>query len=484
MEHCYIIYVRVIFYRGLLWFLPLLASSRSPRGSTGTWSAAQARAVQCGPGVRPRPVSSPRPRACSSLLASKGRLGLSPLVPLLSVGARWFALARVAPAGPRVPSPRSVRPGRSRCGSLLACPPAPPARGSALAGSASPGSRHVPPPLPPCPPPQPLPVLVAGGKRRAPAWSPLGVGLALVRAALALVSGSAPAPGVGASRVVAGVAQGAQSPGALAPLVAVGPPACPLVPVPLSARIGPGGPAAPRGPARALAVVPVWSLAHGARVGPCRGCLVVAPVVMLCGSRSLPGAAVPQLGAVVSALLGSGSLLAAGCAAGADAAAVSSAVSAGAAPRLAVYAVGGSSGVGFAGSVSAFPVVHSAAAAGAAVRWWSGGAASVPLRARLVARSLACVRAAAAGGPGSGLVAFVAQLPPRSFAPGLWPSCGSGSWGSAGAAAQLGLPVVLVPVGPLAGVSLHSLPALPGGGSWSPVSAGVLSGGFRWVRSA
>lgn len=84
--------------------------------------------------------------------------------------------------------------------------------------------------------------------------------------------------------------------------------------------------------------------------------------------------------------------------------------------------------------------------------------------------------------PGSGLVVFVGQLPSRAFAAGAWPSCGSGSWGSAGAAALLGLPVVLVPVGGLAGVSLSSLPAMPGGGSWSPVSSGVLAGGFRWSR--
>ena len=218
---------------------------------------------------------------------------------------------------------------------------------------------------------------------------------------------------------------------------------------------------------------------------------MAAPLVMVCGSRSLPEASAPLVGRVVSALLGSGSLLAVGCAVGADAAAISSALAAGAARRLQVWCAFGPvsppwraarySAPG-ACSASAVSAVASALLAGAAVRWWAGGPPSVPLRGRLVARSLACVRAAAGGGPGSGLVAFVAQLPPRPFAPGAWPSCGSGSWGSAGAAARLGLPVLVVPVGTLAGVSASSLPALPGGGAWVPASAGVVSGGFRWVR--
>jgi len=206
-----------------------------------------------------------------------------------------------------------------------------------------------------------------------------------------------------------------------------------------------------------------------------------APVVMLCGSRSLPAGAFSQVGQVVASLLGSGSVLAVGCAAGVDAAAVSSAVAAGAAARLRLFAVGGASGSGFACSASAFDGVRSAVVAGAVVSWWAGGPASVPLRGRLARRSLACVRAAAAGEPGSGLVVFVSQLPACAFGAGAWPSCGSGSWSSAAAAARLGLPVVLVPVGPLAGVSVSSLPALSGGGSWALVGRGAPVGGFRWV---
>ncbi len=207
---------------------------------------------------------------------------------------------------------------------------------------------------------------------------------------------------------------------------------------------------------------------------------MASPVVMLCGSRSLPYG-LPLVGQVSGALLGAGSVLAVGCATGADAAVVSSVVAAGAATRLKLLAVGGASGAGFAGRWSAVAGVHAAVAAGASVTWWAGGSASVPVRARLARRSLACVRVAAAGGHGSGLVAFVFVLPSHGFGSGAWPSCGSGSWSSAAAAARLGLQVVVFPVAQLAGVSISSLPVLPGGGSWAPVGHGALTGGFRWV---
>jgi hypothetical protein len=208
---------------------------------------------------------------------------------------------------------------------------------------------------------------------------------------------------------------------------------------------------------------------------------MVAPLIMVCGSRSLPAAALPLVGLVVADLLAAGSRLAVGCAAGADAATLAAALAAGAAPRVSVFAVGGADGSGFAGSLSALVGVRAALVAGASVRWWTGGAVSVPLRQRLAARSLACVRAAAGGGAGSGLVAFVGARPPRAFGAGPWPSCGSGSWGSVAAASRLRLPVFLVPVGGLVGVRSYALPVLPGPGAWSPVSSGVLSGGFRWV---
>lgn len=207
---------------------------------------------------------------------------------------------------------------------------------------------------------------------------------------------------------------------------------------------------------------------------------MASPVVMLCGSRSLPSS-LPLVGQVAGALLGAGSVLAVGCAAGADAAVVSSVVAAGAATQLQLLVVGGASGAGFAGRWSAVSGVHAAVAAGASVAWWAGGSSLVPVRVRLARRSLACVQVAAAGGQGSGLVAFVSSLPSRGFGSGAWPSCGSGSWSSTAAAARLGLPVVVFPVAQLAGVSVSSLPALPGGGSWVPVGHGAFIGGFRWV---
>ncbi len=178
---------------------------------------------------------------------------------------------------------------------------------------------------------------------------------------------------------------------------------------------------------------------------------MVAPLVMVCGSRSLPAAALPLVGRVVADFLAAGSRLAVGCAAGADAAALAAALAAGAAPRVSVFAVGGADGSGFAGSVSAVAGVRTALAAGAVIKWWSGGSVSVPLRERLAARSLACVRAAAAGGLGSAPVwwrssAFVRRAlsvlvpghraapvpgvrlpPPRAFAC-RWSWCPSVIW--------------------------------------------------------
>ncbi|RIK25381.1 MAG: hypothetical protein DCC55_40630, partial [Chloroflexi bacterium] len=79
----------------------------------------------------------------------------------------------------------------------------------------------------------------------------------------------------------------------------------------------------------------------------------------------------------------------------------------------------------------------------------------------------------------------VSGPPPRSFGrarPGGWPSCGSGSWGSVGAAALLGLPVVVFQVGWPGFAGASSLPALPGAaGRWLPAGGqGVWSAGWRW----
>lgn len=200
--------------------------------------------------------------------------------------------------------------------------------------------------------------------------------------------------------------------------------------------------------------------------------------VMVCGSRALGASARPAVASVVRAALASGSRLVVGCASGADAAALAAALAAGPGAPVSLFAAFGQAGAGAAGRASNVRGVAAAVAGGLPVSWWAGGPASVPLRARLARRSLAAVRFAARGGPGSSLVAFAAALPPRPFSSGPFPSCGSGSWSSVAAAALLGLPVSVVPVGPLASVSPASLPPLPGGGGggvW--VSA---SRGWRW----
>ena len=209
-------------------------------------------------------------------------------------------------------------------------------------------------------------------------------------------------------------------------------------------------------------------------------------VVMVCGSRSLSPSAVPLVSQVVQSLLSAGRGIAVGCAAGADATVISSVLAAGASSQLRVFAAFGPGGAGAAGSVSAVSVVSQAATNGVPVTWWAGGPASVPLRGLLASRSLACVRSVVGSGAGAGLVAFVSALPSRSWGSGAFPSCGSGSWSSVAAAAKLGLPVVVFPVGALVGVVSAQLPVLPvpGGGSWVCAGAGAWSGACRWQAAA
>lgn len=101
--------------------------------------------------------------------------------------------------------------------------------------------------------------------------------------------------------------------------------------------------------------------------------------------------------------------------------------------------------------------VAAAVAAGAAVRWWAGGGPSVPLRARLAARTRAVVAAATAG-----LLLFPSSPVSR------------GSWLAARCALTRGLPVVVVPLG----FAPSLLPSL-GAGRWAPCS--LVPGGWRWV---
>jgi hypothetical protein len=215
-----------------------------------------------------------------------------------------------------------------------------------------------------------------------------------------------------------------------------------------------------------------------------------APLVMLAGSRDLaPGAA--DIAAVVSVLVASGSRLVTGCARGADAQAIRAALALGSpgSAALSVLAAHGPVSPPYpaarysapgAWSGSAVADVAAALLAGVSVSWWAGGGPDVDLRARLARRSLAAVRLVASGAPGSGLVAWPSRLPPHPFRAGAWPSCGSGTWASVAAAARVGLPVVVVPVGELARLPLSSWPALAAGGDWCPLTSGVLAGAALW----
>lgn len=205
-------------------------------------------------------------------------------------------------------------------------------------------------------------------------------------------------------------------------------------------------------------------------------------VVGFCGSRVLPVGASALISRVVSSVLRAGRSVAVGCASGADRAILSSALSAlpapASSPWLRVFAAFGPGGAGSAGAASAVGAVAAAAsravspghglASPVVVSWWAGGGPGVPVRARLVSRSLALVSAVAASGPGAGLVAFVSS-------PVL---AGSGSWSAVSAAAAAGVPVVVFPFG----FPAASLPSL-GVGSWVPAGAGVWSGGWRWAPS-
>jgi len=201
------------------------------------------------------------------------------------------------------------------------------------------------------------------------------------------------------------------------------------------------------------------------------------------GSRSLSRSFARLVSCVVSAVFSAGRSVAVGCASGADALALSAALSAlpapSSSPSLRVFAAFGPGGVGSAGAVSAVPLVSRAAAVAGSpghglaspvvVSWWAGGGASVPLRARLAGRSSALVSACAAGGPGSGLVAFVSG----------GPSASPGSWGAVSLAVAAGLPVVVF----ICGAGRCELPSF-GLGRWVRAGSGVWASGWRWLPFA
>lgn len=189
------------------------------------------------------------------------------------------------------------------------------------------------------------------------------------------------------------------------------------------------------------------------------------PVFALCGSRSLPASAGGLVARVCAALVRSGGSLVVGCAVGADSLVLSSALS-GVVPVSSVrcFAAFGVGGVGSAGAVSAVSVVAAFAAAGGSVEWLVSGALSVPVRARLAARSRAVVSAASAG-----LVAFLSSPSSR------------GSLGAASFAAARGLRVVAFP----AGFSGAAAPPLGPAGAWVPCEkSGVWASAWVWVPSS
>jgi hypothetical protein len=155
-----------------------------------------------------------------------------------------------------------------------------------------------------------------------------------------------------------------------------------------------------------------------------------------------------------------------GCAAGADAAAV-----AGAGGAAHVFAVGTWYGSGFPrrGTPPAIAWQQGLGAVPASrITWLAGGPLTVPLVARLARRSLAMVRAVALAA--GALVAFPASpCPPRAFGPGPFPSCGSGTWATVGAAALLGVPVYVVSSAPPSAV-------LPVAGAWAQSSLFGVAG--------
>lgn len=185
------------------------------------------------------------------------------------------------------------------------------------------------------------------------------------------------------------------------------------------------------------------------------------------GSRS--GAAPGVAAAVAAAFAGGCSSLLVGCAAGVDAVGLAAGLRVRPA-ALSVFAAFGPGGVGSAGRASSVVGVAAAAAAGVAVRWWSGGAASLPLRARLARRSAALVAALVAA-PAPLLLCFPAGPCPPAVRPARsWPGGGSGSWAAAALAAGLGVAVVVV--GPP--------PPAAWGGAWSAVVVAPGVAGWLW----
>jgi hypothetical protein len=185
-----------------------------------------------------------------------------------------------------------------------------------------------------------------------------------------------------------------------------------------------------------------------------------APWLMAGGSRALPGSAAPLVSRVLAGALRAGFSLSVGCAAGADALALTAGLDL-APGRVRVFAVGSASGEGFWSGSAPLPLLRSAAAAGCPVSWLAGGSLAVPLRGRLLRRSLAALAGCSAA------VFFLASPGSR------------GSLRVAAAAVKAGVPVFAF----CCGFAGPPDPPLGSAGSWLP-SALAGSACWEWCPAA
>lgn len=117
------------------------------------------------------------------------------------------------------------------------------------------------------------------------------------------------------------------------------------------------------------------------------------PIIALGGSRSLPSAALPLIRRLVADAIDNNYAIATGCACGADAMVASAALDI-APTRLAICAVGAHNGAGFWKGSAPLAGLRSAEARGAQVNWLAGGSLDIPLRARLIRRSIVSLQSA------------------------------------------------------------------------------------------
>ncbi len=180
-------------------------------------------------------------------------------------------------------------------------------------------------------------------------------------------------------------------------------------------------------------------------------------VVAFAGSRVLPVGFAPLVSAVARRVVASGLGVAVGCCVGVDSVVLSS-VPSWSVRCFAAFAACGSGAC----SLSAVSLVSGLPSRGGSVSWLAGGSLSVPLPARLAARTRSVVGAAS-----SGLVVFFSSPSSR------------GSSLAARAAVSRGLPVFAF----ACGFCPSLLPSL-GSGSWSPVRSGAFAGGFSWLPAS